>query len=98
MDVPNRLLELLRSGVLCIVHLLLCQPIYALLFLPRPRPGPCVDSPFLLIVGGFYSGNTMRNARSKGVVYTRHQSETKASEQIALLLICELQPRDFLIG
>jgi len=31
-----------------------------------------------LIVGGFCSGNAMRETRGKGTVYTRHQSEAKA--------------------
>jgi len=34
-----------------------------------------------LIVGEFYSENTMRKARSKGTVLTRRQSKAKARDQ-----------------
>jgi len=37
-----------------------------------------------LWVNGIYSVNTMRETRGKGTVYTRHQSETKAREQLTV--------------
>ena len=48
--------------------------------------GPCIGyitwvHAFFLIVSGVYLEGAMGKARSKGTVYIRHQSKTKAREQ-----------------